>query len=284
VILTLVALALAPGAALFLFFYARDRYNREPLYPLVVTFLLGAAALLPSVFCSLGLQRLTGWSSHTSRLLPLFLGALVVVGLVEEGWKFLVVRLYSYNRREFDEPYDGIMYSVIASLGFATVENVLYVVNGGVGTGILRALLAVPGHAFYGVLMGYFLGSAKFAVRRREASLLMLAGLGAAILAHGLYDFMVFALDERPLLILMLPVFAVLSWVIFFRTTRERAQQSPYRHPRLAALHRTMAQEAAEQTLNTKTQSSQSPDADRSDSRGQTLETEDSGRTEEDQA
>ena len=246
-ILTLIVVALAPGAALFLFFYARDRYNREPLFPLIVTFLLGAASLLPAAACSLGLERLTGWTSSTSRLLPLFLGALVVVGLVEEFWKFVVVRLYSYNRREFDEPYDGIMYSVMASLGFATGENLLYVVSGGVGTGILRVLLAVPGHAFYGVLMGYFLGSAKFAVNRRRAAGLQLAGLGLAVLAHGVYDFMVFALNERPLLLLMLPVFAVLSWVIFFRATRERAQQSPYRHPRLAALHRTMAQEAAAQ-------------------------------------
>ncbi len=272
-VLTLLALALAPAGALFLFFYVRDRHNREPWFPLVVTFLLGAAALLPAVACGFTLEWLTGWSSDTSALLPLFLGALGVVGLVEEGWKFFVVRMYSYRRREFDEPYDGIMYSVMAALGFATVENVLYVFTGGIGTGILRALLAVPGHAFYGVLMGYYLGEAKFAVSRRRAALLQLAGLGLAVLGHGVYDFMVFALDERPLLILMLPVFAVLSWVILLRATRERALQSPHRHPRLAALHRTMEQEAEraanEQALN--------QTADRPEIRDQQPETRESG-------
>ncbi len=234
----LLALAVAPGGALVLFFYMRDRYNREPFFPLLMTFLLGVGALLPAMLTSLALQRLTGWTSRSANLLHLFLGALLIVGLVEEGWKFVAVRLYSYRRPEFDEPYDGILYSVMASLGFATVENVLYVLEGGVGTGVLRALLAVPSHAFYGVLMGYFLGEAKFAPGRVRAALLSLGGLGLAVLAHAVYDFLVFALDQRPLLLLMLPVFAALSWVIFFTATRRHAEQSPFRHPKLAALHR----------------------------------------------
>lgn len=236
---TLLGLAIAPGAALILFFYLRDRYSREPIFPLVMTFLLGIGALFPAFACSLTLQRLTGWTSATTSLLHLFLGAVLIVGLVEEFWKFVVVRLYAYNRPEFDEPYDGIMYSVMAALGFATVENILYVLNHGVGVGILRALLAVPGHAFYGVLMGYFIGEAKFTQSRSRAVLLQAVGLGLAVLAHGVYDFMVFALDQRPLLLLVLPVFAALSWVIFFKATRAHSERSPFRHPRLAAVHRS---------------------------------------------
>ncbi len=248
VVIYLLALAIAPAAALFLFFYLRDRYKKEPLFPLAITFLLGAAALVPSASVSILLQFWTGWSSRTPNLIQLFLGALLIVGLVEEGWKFLVVRLYSYHRPEFDEPYDGIMYSVMAALGFATVENVLYVLNSGFGTGIARALLAVPGHAFYGVLMGYFLGEAKFCQTRTRANLLSLAGLGLAVLAHGLYDFMVFLLDKKPLMLLMLPIFAVLAWVVFFKATRRQAEQSPYKRPRLAALHRTSAKETEDAT------------------------------------
>lgn len=237
-IISLVVLALAPVGALFLFFYVRGRH-REPLFPLLATFALGAGSLLPTVATSLALQRLTGLSSRSSNLLHLFLTALVVVGVVEEGYKFLVVRLYAYNLRDFDEPYDGIMYSVMASLGFATVENILYVLSGGHGTAIGRSLLAVPSHAFFGVLMGFFLGEAKFAGSAGRAAVLSLAGLGLAILAHAVYDFMVFALVQRPLLFLVIPVFAVLSWVILFSATKRQAAQSPRRSPALATLEGT---------------------------------------------
>ncbi len=236
-IVSLLVLALAPIAALFLFFYARDRH-REPLFPLAATFLLGAGSLLPSAATSLALERLTGLSSKSNNLLQLFLAALFVVGLVEEGAKFAVVRLYAWNRREFDEPYDGIMYSVAAALGFASVENVLYVFNAGQGAAVLRALLAVPSHAFCGVLAGYFLGEAKFAAGRWQTIGLQVLGLALAVLAHAVYDFMVFALHLRPLLLLMLPVFAALSWVIFFRATRGQAAKSAHTRPVLAALTR----------------------------------------------
>jgi RsiW-degrading membrane proteinase PrsW (M82 family) len=232
----LLAVAIAPAIALGLFFYLRDRFRKEPLWQLVVTFLLGALILIPAAITSVLLQRLTGWTSSTSRLPELFAGALVVVGLVEEGWKFIVVRVYAYAQPDFDEPYDGIIYAVAASLGFATVENILYVLGGGIGVGVLRALLAVPGHAFYAVLMGFFLGEAKFARTRLRAALHQAAGLGLAVLAHGLYDFMVFAVDERPLLFLMLPVFGALTWAVFFKATRVQAEKSFRRRPELARL------------------------------------------------
>ncbi len=234
-IFSLLVLALAPVGALFLFFYLRDRY-REPLPPLLATFALGAGSLLPTVATSLALQRLTGLSSRASGLGELFLTALIIVGVVEEGYKFLVVRLYSYNLKEFDEPYDGIMYSATAALGFASLENVLYVLSGSHGTAIGRALLAVPSHAFFGVLMGFFLGEAKFAATTSRSILLSLLGLTLAILAHTVYDFMVFALAKRPLMFLVIPVFVVLSWVILFSATKRQANQSPQRQPALAAL------------------------------------------------
>ena len=231
--LPLVALALAPVLALGVFFYARSHRGRAGFSGLIWTFLLGAAILVPAAAISITLENLTGWTPRTPSLLGRFVGAMLIVALVEESWKFLVVRLYAYDRPDFDEPYDGIMYSVVAALGFATVENLLYVLSGGFGVGVLRALLAVPGHAFYGVLMGYFLGEAKFAGRRARAFWFQLVGFGLAVLAHGVYDFVVFSLDRRPLLILVLPVYALLSWVVFFQATRRHAKQSFRRHPAL---------------------------------------------------
>ena len=241
----LVALAVAPGAALFLFFYLRNRYKQEPLRPLVITFLYGAAALLPSMMNSLSLQRITGWRSTTPNVLHALLGALLIVGLIEEGCKYLVVRFYAYRQPGFTEPYDGIMYSISAALGFATLENVLYVISGGASTGVLRAFLSVPSHAFDAVLMGFFVGEAKFARDDRAANWLCALGLILAVVAHGLYDFIVFTLDQAPLLIILLAVFAVLSWVIILVATRRQAEQSAHKHPQLVDLHQRSARDAA---------------------------------------
>jgi RsiW-degrading membrane proteinase PrsW (M82 family) len=230
----LLLLALAPSAALFIFFYSRDRYRKEPFGKLAKTFLFGALSLAPAALTSLCLERLTGWTSSTPSLLQGFLGALFIVGLVEEGAKFLVVRFYAYHLREFDEPYDGIMYSVMAALGFATVENVLYVVTQGAGTGVMRGLLTVPVHAFDGVLMGYFVGLAKFQKTLGRGYWYSAAGFLLAVLAHAVYDFMVFSLDRAPLLIVSLALFAVLAWVIFFKATRQLAEQSPHQDPNLS--------------------------------------------------
>jgi RsiW-degrading membrane proteinase PrsW (M82 family) len=242
--LGLLVLAIAPAVALFLFFYLRDKYRKEPLGILLATFGLGAASLVPAALTSLSLQKLTGWHSDTSNLLHAFLGAMIIVGVVEEGAKFIVVRFYAYHRPEFDEPYDGIMYSVMAALGFATLENILYVVSNGAGAGVMRALLSMPSHAFDGVLMGYFLGEAKFARNDRVGNWLSALGFGLAVTAHGLYDFIVFSLDKAPLMILSLLTMMVLFWVIFFKATRKLSEQSPHKHPQLADLHRDSAEEA----------------------------------------
>jgi RsiW-degrading membrane proteinase PrsW (M82 family) len=243
--LGLLVLAVAPSLALFLFFYFRDKYKKEPLSILMATFGLGAVSLFPAATTSLSLEKLTGWNPQTPNILHAFLGAMLIVGLVEEGAKFIVVRFYAYHRPEFDEPYDGIMYSVMAALGFATLENIIYVFTHGAGTGVLRALLSVPSHAFDGVLMGYFLGEAKFARTTTHGNWLSALGFGLAVLAHGLYDFIVFSLDKAPLMILSLVTLAVLSWVIFFKATRRLSEQSPYKRPQLLELHRDLAEQAA---------------------------------------
>lgn len=233
--LGLLVIAIAPAVALFIFFYSRDRYHKEPFGTLIKTFLLGALAFIPASVTSLCLEKLTGWHSNTTNLLHSFIGALIIVGFVEEGCKYIVVRFYAYHKREFDEPYDGIMYSVVAALGFATVENVLYVLSQGAGAGVLRALLAVPGHAFDGVLMGYFLGLAKFQKTDARGNWLSGLGFGLAVFAHGIYDFIIFSLDKAPLLLLSLLVLTILSWVVIFKATRHLTERSPYRHPDLTA-------------------------------------------------
>ncbi|HSU26825.1 MAG TPA: PrsW family glutamic-type intramembrane protease [Chitinophagaceae bacterium] len=185
-----IALAIAPGIAIILFILYKDRYNKEPRQVLAISFILGCLAILPAI----------GFEGAFDKTLDGSVGGVavfswLVVGFSEEFSKFLGLRLYSYNQKAFDEPLDGIVYSVIVSMGFATVENIMYVTKyaqAGLGleVGLRRMFLSVPAHASFGVIMGYFVGKAKF--NSRNSFMLMLTGLLGAIFFHGAYDFFVF--------------------------------------------------------------------------------------------
>jgi RsiW-degrading membrane proteinase PrsW (M82 family) len=112
------------------------------------------------------------------------------VALSEELSKFLVVRYFCYPQKRFDEPLDGIVYSVMVSMGFATIENMNYVFTHGYGTAFVRMFLSVPAHATFGVVMGFFIGKAKFDSAHSFKHLL--TGLLIAVLFHGTFDFFIF--------------------------------------------------------------------------------------------
>jgi RsiW-degrading membrane proteinase PrsW (M82 family) len=119
-----------------------------------------------------------------------FVWQFVYVALIEEGLKFCVVWFAAYRSPHFNEVMDGIVYGVAASLGFATVENILYVFSGGVGAAIIRAFLSVPSHAAYGGIIGYYLGLAKLSRRQtpNNEEKLMVKGLLIAVALHGAFD------------------------------------------------------------------------------------------------
>jgi RsiW-degrading membrane proteinase PrsW (M82 family) len=181
--------AIVPSLLLLWYVYARDK-NPEPRGLLIKTFLWGAFICAPVVPVAMALegmgQGFTGdmWSDA---LVKAFLGA----AIPEELFKFLVLRWYVWRKSHFDEPLDGVVYGATASLGFATLENILYVGSGGLETAVLRAITAVPGHAFTGVVMGAFLGRARFAEEGQRSALIWM-GLGSAILLHGAYDAFLF--------------------------------------------------------------------------------------------
>jgi RsiW-degrading membrane proteinase PrsW (M82 family) len=116
--------------------------------------------------------------------------AFIIVAFSEEGSKYLVLRYYAYPKQTFREPFDGIVYSVMIGMGFATIENIEYVHQFGLETGLSRFFLAIPAHASFAVLMGYSVGMAKFDQQR--AVRLMWKGLLIAVLFHGSFDFFLF--------------------------------------------------------------------------------------------
>ena len=137
-----------------------------------------------------------------------FYDAFLSAGLPEEFSKFLVLYWIVWKSKDFDQYYDGIIYAVFVSLGFALIENILYVLEGGMKVALMRAVLAVPGHGFFAVIMGYYLSLAKFHTGNQKTNLL-LKSLFIPVLFHGLYDFtLMYAGNSKdnPLLIIGLMI------------------------------------------------------------------------------
>ena len=185
----LLVLAVAPGIAICIYIYFKDKYNKEPLGLLIMSFILGMLSIIPAIIIQLAfgisLEKLSGAS-----IVSVALFAYGIVALSEEGSKFLALRFYAYPKKAFDDPFDGIIYAVMVGMGFATLENIGYVMQHGIGTGITRMFLSVPAHATFAVLMGYHAGLAKFHPAKR-LYYFFLAVLWPVIF-HGTFDFFLF--------------------------------------------------------------------------------------------
>ncbi len=204
----LLVLGIAPSAAILIYFYYRDRYEKEPGKLLAIMFALGGGAIVPAAL----IESLLGLNGHEksgmwNALYYAFIGA----ALVEESLKYLILRWCIWGNSHFNQLFDGIVYSIFVSLGFATVENLLYIFSYGTAIGFMRALSAIPGHALYAVTMGYYLGLARFTVRKRKRRLYLLYSLLIPLILHGLYDFLLLT-RIRLMLILLL------SYMIYLLT------------------------------------------------------------------
>ncbi len=208
VIISLFA-ALTPAIFLIIYFYKKDKAKPEPAGLIVFTFILGIIVTIPIVILELILSNFNLIFRESALLFYLF-RAFIVAALCEEGMKLTVVRLIIYRKKEFDEITDGIVYTITVSLGFAALENVLYVLNNDLTTALIRAVTAVPLHAIASGLMGYYLGKAKFAADKTSQKNLIKQGFFIAFLIHGYYNFVLFmiplwgfipALTNIPLLI-----------------------------------------------------------------------------------
>jgi len=183
--LALFSLSLAPGIAIGLYIYLKDKHEREPVHLLLISFLYGTVSTLITYSISFPLNLY--FFTKEADVIDQFYNAFFKVALVEEFSKFLFVRFVLYYNKNFNEPFDGIVYAVMVSMGFATLENIMYVFNQGFFTGFLRLFTAVPAHATFAVIMGYFLGKAKF-THRREIYYTFIA-LITATFFHGIYDY-----------------------------------------------------------------------------------------------
>ena len=202
--MTLLILSFAPVLIILLYIYYRDKYEKEPLSLLIKGLFAGMLIVLP-VSASEEVAMLIINPTGFSQIPSAFFTAFLIAALIEEGFKYLAVYLLIWKNKEFNERFDGIVYAVFVSLGFALIENIMYIFSNenGVAVGVTRALTAVPAHAIFGILMGYHLGLARFDIKNRSKHLIN--AFFYPFLFHGLYDFILMS-ELQLLLLLFIPL------------------------------------------------------------------------------
>ena len=222
----LLSLGVAPVLTALFYIYARDKYEKEPARLLVVGTIIGIAVTYPIIHAE---TFLTGFMPVTGIVGEAFYSGVMVAALTETAFKFTVLYLLTWNNRNLNEPFDGIVYSVFISLGFAGLENVLYVYHpelGGVGTALIRAALSVPAHALFAVTTGYYFAMAKFEPYHRGRFLFK--AFAVTWLLHGAYDFLLMA--QMPvLMVLFVPLMAYM-WHRGIWQLKVHSEASPFKN------------------------------------------------------
>ena len=216
-----ILLAILPPLYLVYYIYKNDLYEPEPHRHLIISLVLGSLVTIPVIFIELATTVV--FSNNV------FLFAMIGIALVEEGSKLLILKYFCFPKKEFNEPYDGIMYAVVISMGFALVENLFYVLGNsenGMTIGILRLFTAIPLHATCGVIMGYYMGIAKMDSKKALQSILLAIAL--PVLIHGLYDY--FLLEEFEGFGVVYSLMIVIAAIVYSnKAVRLHQSNSPFK-------------------------------------------------------
>jgi len=212
---TIFSAGIAPAIALMSFFYLKDRFT-EPIPLILRTFILGALLVFPIMFIQ--------YVFNTEGLVDsTFIQSFFIVALSEEFFKWFIFFYCIYNHSEFDAHYDGIVYAVGISLGFASLENILFLFSNGIEHAFSRALFPVSSHALFGVIMGYYFGKAKMNNTHKKRNLAF-AFLIPFIL-HGTYNYILRTVESNWL-ILLIP-FMIGLWILALRRVKIANQLHP---------------------------------------------------------
>jgi len=216
----LLLIALAPAIIIMIYVYFRDKYEKEPINLILKGILLGAIIIFPVGLIE---NYLLTFSKAYYPIPKAAWNGFIVAGATEEAFKYLMVYILIWRNPNFNEKFDGIVYAVSVSLGFATIENLFYVFSeNSLQVGLVRAFTAVPGHTIFGIVMGFYLGMARF-ISNGSGKWLLRAFLVPWLL-HGLYDFMI--MSGHPVLILTFIPFLFYMYKIGLKRMREFNQGS----------------------------------------------------------
>lgn len=220
-------MAIAPVVIILFYIYFRDKYEKEPLSLLLKALFLGGLIVIPVIYVEGFLMGFLPVFEFSNRA-QAFFDAFVVAGFTEETFKFLVLYILIWKSKEYNERFDGIVYAVFVSLGFAMIENIKYVYNYGETVALSRAFLAVPAHALFGVTMGYYLSLSKFSLNKFTKRTYFSYALIFPIILHGSYDFILMA--NEPLGILVFIPFVIYLWKTGFKRMKVLSEESKFKN------------------------------------------------------
>lgn len=229
--LELLLLSIAPGIAFGLWIYLKDKYDKEPLYLLFKVFIFGCLCTIPTLIVE---NILTHFNIFNGLLSVAYI-SFIIAGFTEEYFKRLVVLKSAFSSKYFNEKLDGIVYCVFSALGFATIENILYVFfNTSIEAfqiGINRALISVPAHMLFGVTMGYYLSLYKYCnddnIKRKSY---LSKSLYVPILLHGLFDFILMSNLSWAMIVFI--IYVLYLWKINLDKLDEYTKDSKYQYIR----------------------------------------------------
>ena len=228
----LLAAALLPPLLLMSMIYKLDKIEREPVGLIIKLLIFGALSCLPAALIEILATKVLDTFFVAGSLLHAFIDAFFIVALAEEGVKHFVLKRITWMHPAFDYHFDGVVYAVAASLGFAALENIMYIcldgtsLSAGLSLAFSRGLLSIPGHCIFGIFMGIYYGRAKHGERKQEHSYCrkqMRKSMVIPVMLHGFYDFCLFTGED--LFIIIFFIFIILLDIIAYRRIRKFAKE-----------------------------------------------------------
>ena len=208
----LILLAIAPIVIAILWIYLKDKYDKEPIRLLGKFFFLGAILSILGIVIEEYLIKINIFTGYSY----IFYMSFIVAGITEEGLKAMIFIPNILREKSFNEKLDGIIYSILLSLGFATVENIIYILfedtKIAFEVGIIRGIISIPAHVVFGITMGYYISKYKFESKTEPKRKYLALALLYPILLHGVFDF-ILMIQYRGSIIVFI-VYIVFLWKI----------------------------------------------------------------------
>ena len=226
---TLILAAVVPAFLLLMYVYKADRLEKEPKKLLFMLILQGIISTSLAAFTERIGVRVLAYLMPTDGFLFQAVFNFLIVGLSEEGFKYLLLKQRTWDSPHFNCSFDGVVYAVFVSLGFALWENIDYVAMYGFETAMIRAVTAIPGHACFGVFMGAWYGLAKSHERQgrlAEKQKSLKLALICPMLLHGLYDFIAEIDATEPAVFFF--GFIIIMFIVAYRMIRKLSRQDHY--------------------------------------------------------
>ena len=222
----MVVLAIIPSIILFIFIWRSDKTEKEPVSLLVKLFAFGALTIVSAIVLGNLGDLLIRFVIVPGSLIYLLIDNFLLTALIEEGGKYIVLKKTTWNHPAFNHTFDAVVYAVCASLGFATLENIFFLLDGDLILAISRGLLSVPGHVAYAIFMGYYYGMAKLAAVSDDDNrcrYYLRKAVWIPVVLHGLYDFCLST--GQDILIVFIILFEIVLSVIAIRKAMKLSKE-----------------------------------------------------------